>query len=98
VFGSIPLDGAQAEYVLVPLADTTLYPVPEGAKPELLVLMADIIPTGYFVANNAYKMLNDEERKDATAVVIGCGPVGLCAITAACHFFKVSVPKTSSSL
>lgn len=33
-------------------------------------------------------MLNEEERKDATCVVIGCGPVGLCAITSARHFFK----------
>lgn len=42
VFGSVPLDGAQAEYVLVPLADTTLYPIPAGAKPEVLLLMADV--------------------------------------------------------
>ena len=26
-------------------------------------------------------------QQDTTAVVIGCGPVGLCAITAACSFF-----------
>lgn len=31
--------------------------------------------------------MNAEERKDTTAVVIGCGPVGLCAVTAATHFF-----------
>lgn len=42
MFGSVPLDGAQAEYVLVPLADTTLYPVPTGAAPETLLLMADV--------------------------------------------------------
>lgn len=42
MFGSVPLDGAQAEYVLVPLADTTLYPIPAGAKPEVLLLMADV--------------------------------------------------------
>ncbi|UZJ51318.1 hypothetical protein CBS101457_000638 [Exobasidium rhododendri] len=88
VFGSVPLEGAQAEFVLVPLADTTLYHVPEGAAPELLLLMADIFPTGYFVASNAYNILNEKERNDVTAVVIGCGPVGLCAITAATHFFK----------
>ncbi len=53
-----------------------------------MLLTADIFPTGYFVANNAYTMLNDAERKDSVAVVIGCGPVGLCAVTAACSFFK----------
>lgn len=26
--------------------------------------------------------------QDATVVVVGCGPVGLCAVTAATHFFK----------
>lgn len=88
VFGSVPLDGAQAEYVLVPLADTTLYPIPKDVPDEIMLLTADIFPTGYFVANNGYNMLNEAERKDTTAVVIGCGPVGLCAITAACSFFK----------
>ncbi|PWZ01951.1 GroES-like protein [Testicularia cyperi] len=89
VFGSVPLDGAQAEYVLVPLADTTLYPIPADVPPEIMLLTADIFPTGYFVANNGYTMLNDLEKKqDNTAVVIGCGPVGLCAITAACSMFK----------
>lgn len=46
VFGSIPLAGAQAEYVLVPLADTTLYAAPSNVPKDLLVLMADVVPTG----------------------------------------------------
>ncbi|KAN0064325.1 hypothetical protein ACQY0O_002517 [Thecaphora frezii] len=89
VFGSVPLDGAQAEYVLVPLADSTLYHLPNDVPREIMLLCADIFPTGYFVAENAYKMLNEKERQhDNVAVVIGCGPVGLCAITAAKSFFK----------
>lgn len=32
--------------------------------------------------------MGEAEREDVTAVVIGCGPVGLCAVTAATHFFK----------
>lgn len=91
LFGSTDLDGAQAEYVRVPLADTTLYHVPEGAQPEVMLLMADIFPTGYFVASNAFKMLGDKEKQDATCVVVGCGPVGLCAVTCATHFFQVSL-------
>lgn len=47
-----------------------------------------IFPTGFFVARNAYNLLNEHERDDVTAVIIGCGPVGLCAVTAATHFFK----------
>ena len=67
VFGSVPLDGAQAEYVLVPLADTTLYHLPKDVPPEIMLLCADIFPTGYFVANNAWNMLNEAERKVSLA-------------------------------
>lgn len=88
VYGSIPLDGAQAEYVRVELADSTLYPAPTTIPDECLITMADIAPTGYFVASNGYDILTEFERKKpTTCVVVGCGPVGLCAITAATSFF-----------
>lgn len=44
---------------------------------------ADIFPTGYFAAARFLKDLNERDRKEFTAVVVGCGPVGICAITAA---------------
>lgn len=88
LLGSVVCDGAQAEYVLCPLGETTLMHAPKTLPQEALILMADIFPTGYFVSKNAWLMFNEVERKDATAVVIGCGPVGLCAVTAAQHFFK----------
>lgn len=83
LFGSPALDGAQAEFVRVPLADGTLFAAPEGVDEKTLVLMADIFPTGYFAASNVLKNLTPEERKTSVNVVIGCGPVGLCAIVAA---------------
>jgi threonine dehydrogenase-like Zn-dependent dehydrogenase len=46
LFGSVPLDGAQAEFVRVPLADSTAVKAPDGISDEALVLMADIFPTG----------------------------------------------------
>jgi threonine dehydrogenase-like Zn-dependent dehydrogenase len=46
LFGSGPLDGAQAEFVRVPLADSTAVKAPPEIKDEALVLMADIFPTG----------------------------------------------------
>nr|POE51714.1 putative zinc-binding alcohol dehydrogenase [Quercus suber] len=49
----------------------------------MLVLMADIFPTGYFAAARFLKNLSDRDRKEFTVVTVGCGPVGLCAITAA---------------
>ncbi|KAI9877735.1 MAG: hypothetical protein M1830_002979 [Pleopsidium flavum] len=80
LFGTAALDGAQAEYVRVPLADATVMKAPEGIEDNALVLMADIFPTGYFAAHNAFKELSKEQVADATVVLVGCGPVGLCAL------------------
>ncbi|KAF2476856.1 GroES-like protein [Lindgomyces ingoldianus] len=80
LFGTTILDGGQAEYVRVPLADSTVMKAPEGIKDEALVLMADIFPTGYFAAHNAFKEMSPEEVKESTVVLIGCGPVALCAL------------------
>lgn len=53
---------------------------PEEIADNVLVLMADIFPTGYFAAHNAFKDLTKEQVAQSTVVVIGCGPVGLCAV------------------
>jgi len=53
---------------------------PEGVSDNALVLMADIFPTGYFAAHNAFKELTKEQIAESTVVLIGCGPVGLCAL------------------
>ena len=110
LFGnSVPantVDGGQAEYVRVPLAETTLVKTPKGmvlgdlvageclltAVPdipeEMLVLMADIFPTGYFAASRFLKNISQRDRDEFTTVVIGCGPVGLCTITSALTMVK----------
>ena len=77
------IDGGQAEYVRCPLADSTFVHTPSGIPEEMLVLMADIFPTGYFGAARFLKDLNERDRKEYTVVVVGCGPVGICAITCA---------------
>ena len=77
------IDGGQAEYVRVPLVDSTCVSAPKDIPEEMLVLMADIFPTGYFAASRFLKNLPDRDRKEFTVVCIGCGPVGLCAITCA---------------
>ncbi|CZR53684.1 related to formaldehyde dehydrogenase [Phialocephala subalpina] len=86
LFGSPALDGAQAGYVRVPLADSSVVKAPKGIDPLKLCLMADIFPTGYFAAKNAFTGLVDLEVQDSTVVVIGCGPVGLCAIVNALQY------------
>ncbi|KAJ8128501.1 hypothetical protein O1611_g5131 [Lasiodiplodia mahajangana] len=86
LFGCPLLDGGQAEYVRVPLADSTLVKAPDGIDELKLCLMADILPTGYFAASNALKQLTPEDVRDSVVVVIGCGPVGLCALVAALEY------------
>lgn len=71
------LQGAQAQYIRVPIAESTLVRTPEGIRDEQALLMGDIIPTGYFCAQQA------EIKPDETYAVIGCGPVGLMTILGA---------------
>ena len=62
------------------MADSTLFPAPSDVPDRLLVLMADIFPTGFFGARNAFKEFTPQQASEATVVVLGCGPVGLCAL------------------
>ncbi len=71
------LQGAQAEYVRVPLADSSLIKIPEGISHTEALLLGDVFSTGYFCAD----MANIDPK--GVYVVIGCGPVGLMAIIAA---------------
>ena len=87
LFGCAALDGGQAEYVRIPLADSTVMRAPEGIEDIKLVLMADIFPTGYFAAWNAFKEYAPEARtEEAVVLLIGCGPVGLCALINALEY------------
>lgn len=86
LFGSERLDGAQADYVRVPFADGTVVKAPSEIDDKALILMADIFPTGYFGARNAFNNLGMLDPTEATAVVIGCGPVGLCAVVSALEY------------
>ncbi|VUC27746.1 unnamed protein product [Clonostachys rosea] len=86
LLGSPNLDGAQAEYVRVPHADGTAIKAPSGVPKETLVLMADIFPTGFFGAKNAFKLMDQIDPKEATVVIMGCGPVGLCALISALEY------------
>ncbi|ODQ80943.1 hypothetical protein BABINDRAFT_165682 [Babjeviella inositovora NRRL Y-12698] len=83
-FGGPALDGGQAEYVRVPYADTTLFRKPDDVEDSVLVMMADIFPTGYYGVKNYIDRITDKKDLETDVVVsVGCGPVGLCAILAA---------------
>ena len=72
------IDGTQAEFVRVPFADTSTYAVPEGASDEIILMLADILPTGYEVG-----VLNGAVRPGDVVAVVGTGPIGLAAILGA---------------
>jgi threonine dehydrogenase-like Zn-dependent dehydrogenase len=67
------LDGAQAEYVLVPAAQANLARIPDELSDEAVVLLADIASTGFSGAESGGVRLGD------TVVVLAQGPIGLCA-------------------
>ena len=71
-------DGAQAEYVRVPFADTSTYRLPAGVPDEQALMLADILPTGYEVG-----VLKAGVRPGDVVAVVGSGPVGLAAILGA---------------
>jgi alcohol dehydrogenase len=72
------INGTQAEYVRVPFADTSTYRVPDSVSDEEILMLADILPTGYEVG-----VLNGNVRPGDLVAVVGAGPVGLAAIAGA---------------
>ncbi|KAJ5789696.1 Alcohol dehydrogenase superfamily zinc-type [Penicillium psychrosexuale] len=86
LFGCDSLDGGQAEYARIPNAEGSVMKAPEGVDEKYLVLMGDIFPTGWFAANNAFKNSTPEQIAEQTVVLIGCGPVGLCALINALEY------------
>ncbi len=72
------IDGTQAEYVRVPFADTSTYQVPAGVADEQILMLADILPTGYEVG-----VLNGTVQPGDVVAVVGAGPIGLAAIMGA---------------
>ena len=72
------VDGTQAEYVRIPHADTSLYRMPMGADEEALVMLSDILPTGFECG-----VLNGRIQPGNTVAIVGAGPIGLAALLAA---------------
>jgi alcohol dehydrogenase len=72
------IDGTQAEFVRIPYAETSLYPIPEGADEEALVMLSDILPTGFECG-----VLNGKVVPGGTVAIVGVGPIGLAALLTA---------------
>ncbi len=80
------IDGTQAEYVRTPFADTSLYHAPDGVDEEGLVMISDILPTGFECG-----VLNGEVSPGDTVAVVGVGPIGLAAILTAQFYAPAEV-------
>jgi len=68
------IDGAQAEFILVPSAQANLTRIPDGVTDEQVVLLADIASTGFAGAESGGVRIGD------AVVVFALGPIGLCAV------------------
>ena len=72
------IDGTQAEYVRIPFADNSLYHIPQGSDEEALVMLSDILPTGFECG-----VLNGQVKPGDTVAIVGAGPIGLAALLTA---------------
>lgn len=72
------IDGTQAEWVRVPYADSSLYGMAEGADEEAMVMLSDILPTGFECG-----VLNGKVHPGSTVAIVGAGPIGLAALLTA---------------
>ncbi|MFH3480815.1 zinc-dependent alcohol dehydrogenase family protein [Xanthobacter variabilis] len=72
------IHGTQAEYVRIPFADTSLHRIPEGMDEEALVMLSDILPTGFECG-----VLNGKVQPGSTVAIVGAGPVGLAVLLTA---------------
>jgi alcohol dehydrogenase len=80
------IDGTQAEFVRTPYADTSLYPIPEGSDEEALVMLSDILPTGFECG-----VLNGKIQPGSVVAIVGSGPIGLAALLTAQFFSPAEI-------
>jgi alcohol dehydrogenase len=84
VLGNV-IDGTQAEFVRVPHADTSLYHVPPGVAEEALVMLSDILPTGFECG-----VLNGRIAPGGSVAIVGAGPIGLATLLTA-QFYSPAI-------
>ncbi len=80
------IDGTQAEFVRIPHADTSLYPIPMGADEEALVMLSDILPTGFECG-----VLNGKIAPGNSVAIVGAGPIGLAALLTAQFYSPAAI-------
>jgi alcohol dehydrogenase len=72
------IDGTQAEFVRIPHANMSLYPIAADADEEALVMLSDILPTGFECG-----VLNGKVQPGGVVAIVGAGPIGVAALLTA---------------
>ena len=72
------INGTQAEYVRIPHADNSLHFIPSGADEEALVMLSDILPTGFEIG-----VIAGQVQPGDTIAIVGAGPIGMAALLTA---------------
>ena len=80
------IDGTQAEYARIPHADGSLYSFPPGGNEEALVMLSDILPTGFECG-----VLNGQVKPGDTVAIVGAGPVGLAVLLTAQFYSPAAI-------
>jgi len=80
------IDGTQAEYVRIPHADGSLYHFPKDADEEAMVMLSDILPTGFECG-----VLNGQVKPGDTVAIVGAGPVGLAVLLTAQFYSPAAI-------
>jgi alcohol dehydrogenase len=80
------IDGTQAEYVRIPYADGSLYHFPVGGDEEALVMLSDILPTGFECG-----VLNGQVKPGDSIAIVGAGPIGLAVLLTAQFYSPAAI-------
>jgi alcohol dehydrogenase len=80
------IDGTQAEYVRIPFADNSLYPIPANVDEEAVVMLSDILPTGFECG-----VLNGQIKPGDTVAIVGAGPIGLAVLLTAQFYSPATI-------
>lgn len=80
------IDGTQAEHVRIPFADTSLYAIPDGVDEDAVVMLSDILPTGFECG-----VLNGQVQPGDAVVIVGAGPIGLAVLLTAQFYTPATI-------
>jgi alcohol dehydrogenase len=80
------IDGTQAEFVRIPHADVSLHPIANGDCDESLVLLSDVLPTGFECG-----VINGKVEPGTSIAIIGAGPIGLASLLTAQFYSPATI-------